>query len=231
MADHEAQNNPPPPRPANSQRRIGPHLGNLYRQKNAHQPANCPGQIQSCPSIGILDRPLGIKHAPANPPGPINVPSPEQIPVQIQSGPSMLILGTPLGIKHAPANPPGPITLPSQQDIPVQIHPDPPMGILGNPLGIKHAPANPPGQINLSRPKIYLSNSKGIPQWVFLGVQWGCDMLFWRVSRKPPHRRWRIRSFNPLMWRGANVAQWQVCLQLVSFFGNNPDVFFLNLLT
>ena len=34
-----------------------------------------------------------------------------------------------------------------------------------------------------------------------------------------------------LMWRGGCVAQCQVCPILVSFFGNNPDVFFLNLLT
>jgi len=42
-ADPEAQNHPPPPGPANPQRRIGLRLGNLYRQKNAHQPANIPG--------------------------------------------------------------------------------------------------------------------------------------------------------------------------------------------
>jgi len=120
-ADPEAQNDPPPPGLGNPQRRIGLRLGNLYRQNNAHQPANIPGQIQSGASMGILGTPLGIKHAPANPPGPINLPGPEDIPVQIQSGPSMGILGTPRGIKHAPANPPGPINLPGQEDIPVQI--------------------------------------------------------------------------------------------------------------
>jgi len=148
-ADPEAQSDPPPPGPANRQPRIGHGLGNLYRQKNAHQPANIPGQIQSGPSMGILGTPLGIKHAPANPPGPINQTSPEDIPVQIQSGPSMGILGIPLGIKHAPANPPGPINLPGPEVIPVQIQSGPSMGILGTPLGIKHAPANPPGPINL----------------------------------------------------------------------------------
>jgi len=139
-ADPEAQNDPPPPGPANPQRRIGLRLGNLYQQKKAHHPANIPGQIQSGPSMGILGMPLGIKHAPANPPGPINLHSPEDIPVQIQSGPSMGILGTPLGIKHSPANPPGPINLPGPEDIPVQIQADPPMGILGRPMGMRHAP-------------------------------------------------------------------------------------------
>jgi len=148
-ADPEAQNDPPPPGPANPQRRIGLRLCNLYRQKNAHQKANIPGQIQSGLSMGILGMPLGIKHAPANPPGPIKLPGPEDIPVQIQSGPSMGILGTPLGIKHAPANPPGPINLPGQEDIPVQTQSAPPMGILGTPLGIKRAQANPPGPISL----------------------------------------------------------------------------------
>jgi len=68
-ADPEAQNDPPPPGRANPQGWIGLHLGNLYRQKNAHQPGNIPGQIQSGPSLGILGTPLGIKHALANPPG------------------------------------------------------------------------------------------------------------------------------------------------------------------
>ena len=101
-ADPEAQNDPPPPGPANPQRRIGLRLGNLYRQKNAHQPANIPGQIQSGPSMGILRTPLGIKHAPANPPGPINLPGQEDIPVQIQADPPMGILGRPMGMRHAP---------------------------------------------------------------------------------------------------------------------------------
>jgi len=104
-------------------------------------------------SMGILGTPLGIKHAPANPPGPINLPGQEDIPVQIQADPPMGILGTPLGMKHAPANPPGPMNLPSQEDIPVQIQADHPMGILGRPLGIKHAPGNPPGPINLPGPE------------------------------------------------------------------------------
>jgi len=140
LADAEAQNNPPPPGPANPQRRIGLRLGNLYRQKNAHQPGNIPRQIQSGPSMGILGTPLGIKHAPANPPGWINLPGPEDIPVLIQADPPMGILGTPLDIKHAPANPSGPINLPGLEDIPVQIQADPPMGILGRPMGIRHAP-------------------------------------------------------------------------------------------
>ena len=152
-ADPEAQNDPPPPGPANPQPRIGLRLGNLYRQKNEHQPANIPGQLQLGPSMGILGTQLGIKHAAANPTGPINLPAPEDIRVQIQSGPSMGILGTPLGIKHGPANPPGPINLPGQEDIPVQIQTDPPMGILATPLGIKHPPANPPGLINLPGPE------------------------------------------------------------------------------
>jgi len=139
-ANPQDQNTPPPPGPANPQRRIGFRLGNLYREKNAHQPANIPGQIQSGPSICILGTPLGIKHAPANPPGPINLPGPEDIPVQIQADPPLGILGTPLGIKHAPANPPGPINLPSPEDIPVQIQADPPMGILRRPMGMRHAP-------------------------------------------------------------------------------------------
>jgi len=172
-ADPQAQNNPPPPGPANPQRRIGLRLGNLYRQKNAHQPANIPGQIQSGPSMGILGTPLGIKHAPANPPGPINPPSPEDIPVRIQSGPSMGILGTPLGIKHAPANPPGPINLPGQEDIPVQIQADPPMGILGTRLGIKHAPANPPGPINLPGPEDIPVQIQADPRMSILGRPMG----------------------------------------------------------
>ena len=65
--------------------------------------------------MGILGTPLGIKHAPRNPPGPINLPGLEDIPVQIQSGPSRGILGMPLRIKHAPANAPGPINLPGQE--------------------------------------------------------------------------------------------------------------------
>jgi len=90
--------------------------------------------------MGILGTPLGIKHAPANPPGPINVPGQEDIPVEIQADPPMGILGTPLGIKHAPANPPGPINLPGPEGIPVQIQADPPMEILGRPMGMRHAP-------------------------------------------------------------------------------------------
>ena len=81
QADPEAQNDPPAPGQANRQRRIGTRLGNLYRQKNAHQPAYIPGQILSGPSMGILGTPLGIKHAPANPPGPNNLPCQEDMPV------------------------------------------------------------------------------------------------------------------------------------------------------
>jgi len=109
-------------------------------RKNLHQPVNIPGQIQSGPSMGILGTPLGIKHAPANPPGPIKLPGQEDIRVQIQADPPIGILGTPLGIKHALANPPGPINLPGPEDIPVQIQADPPMGILGRPMGMQHAP-------------------------------------------------------------------------------------------
>ena len=71
--------------------------------------------------MGILATRLGIKLAPANPPGPIKLPGQEYIPVQIQVDPPMGILGTRLGIKHAPANPPGAINLPGPEDIPVQI--------------------------------------------------------------------------------------------------------------
>jgi len=74
LANPQDQNTPPPPGPADPQRKIGLRFGHLYRQENAHQPANIPGQIQSGPSMGILGTPLGIKHAPANPPGPINLP-------------------------------------------------------------------------------------------------------------------------------------------------------------
>jgi len=52
--------------------------------------------------MGILGTPLGIKHAPANPPGPINLPGPEDIPVQIQADPPMGILWRPMGMRHAP---------------------------------------------------------------------------------------------------------------------------------
>jgi len=52
--------------------------------------------------MGILGTPLGIKHAPANPPGPINLPGPEDIPVQIQADPRMSFLGRPMGMRHAP---------------------------------------------------------------------------------------------------------------------------------
>ena len=51
--------------------------------------------------MGILDTPLGIKHAPANHPGPINLPGQEDIPVQIQADPPMGILGRPIGMRHA----------------------------------------------------------------------------------------------------------------------------------
>jgi len=192
-ADPETQNDPPPPGPANPQSRIALRLGNLYQQKNAHQPGNIPGQIQSGPSMVILRTPLGIKHAPANPPGPINLPSPEGIPVQIQSGPSMGILGMPLGIKHAPANLPGPINLPGREDIPVQIQANPPMGILRRPMGMRHAPL------------------ADIPEAAALNIQ---DPL--------------IQSFDVAQ---RVHSQCQVCPKLVSFFGNNLDVFFLNLLT
>jgi len=101
-ADPEAQHDPPPPGLANPQRRIGLRLGNLYGQTNAHQPANIPGQIQSGPSMGILGTPLGIKHAPANPPGPINLPGPEDRAVQTQADPPTSILGRPMGMRHGP---------------------------------------------------------------------------------------------------------------------------------
>jgi len=101
-ADPEALNDPPPPGTPFPQRRIGHRLRNLSRQKNAHQPENIPGQSQSCPSMGILGTPLGIKHAPANSPGPINLPSQEDIPVQIEEDPAMGILGRPMGMRHAP---------------------------------------------------------------------------------------------------------------------------------
>ena len=52
--------------------------------------------------MGILGTPLGIKHAAANHPGPINLPGPEDIPVQIQADPPMGILGRPMGMRHAP---------------------------------------------------------------------------------------------------------------------------------
>ena len=52
--------------------------------------------------MGILGTPLGIKHAPANPPGPINLHGPEDIPVHIQGDPPMGILGRPMGMRHAP---------------------------------------------------------------------------------------------------------------------------------
>jgi len=90
--------------------------------------------------MGILGTPLGIKHAPANPPGPINLPGPEVISVQIQSGPSIGTLDTPLGIKHAPANHSGPINRPGPEDIPVQMQLDPPMGIVARPMVMRHAP-------------------------------------------------------------------------------------------
>ena len=51
--------------------------------------------------MGILGTPLGIKHAPANPPGPISLPGPEDIPVQIQADPPRGILGRPIGMRHA----------------------------------------------------------------------------------------------------------------------------------
>jgi len=139
-ADPEAQNDPPPPGPANPQGRIVLRLGHLYQQKDAHQPANIPRQFQSGPLMGILGTPLGIKHAPANLPGPINLPGQEDIPLQIQADPPMGILGTPLRIKHAPANPPGLINLPGQEDIPGQIQADPPLNILGRQMGMRHAP-------------------------------------------------------------------------------------------
>jgi len=47
--------------------------------------------------------------------------------------------------------------------------------------------------------KIYLCKSKRIHQWLFSRGQWGCDMLLWRLSRKPRHRTWRILGFNTLM--------------------------------
>jgi len=143
--------------------------------------------------MGILCTPLGIKHAPVNPPGRINLPGTEDIPVQIQSGPSMGILGIPLGIKHAPANPPGPINLPGQEDIPVQIQADPPMA-----FWVRHWVSNmlqliPQVRSICPAQKLYLCKSKWIPQWVFLGGQWGCDMLLRRISWKPRHRTWSIR--------------------------------------
>jgi len=81
---------------------IGLRLGNLYQEKNAHQPGNIAWQIQSGPSMGIRGTPLRIKHPPANPTGPINLPGQEDIPVQIQADPPMGILGRPMGMRHAP---------------------------------------------------------------------------------------------------------------------------------
>jgi len=153
LVNSQNQNTPSPPGSANPQCRITLHLGNIYRQKNTHQPPNVPGQIQSGPSMGILGTPLGIKHAPANPPGLINLPGQEDIPGQIQAEPPMVILGTPLGIKHAPAYPSGAINLSGPEGIPLQIQSGPSMGILGTPLRIKHTPANPPGPINLPGPE------------------------------------------------------------------------------
>ena len=154
-ANPQDQNTPPPPDPANPDRRIGLRLGNIYWQKNAHQLANIPGQIQLGPSMGILGMPLGIKHAPANLPGPINLPGREDIPVQIQA--------------------------------------NPPMGILRRPMGMRHAPL------------------ADIPEAAALNIQ---DPL--------------IQSFDVAQ---RVHSQCQVCPKLVSFFGNNLDVFFLNLLT
>jgi len=222
--DPEAQNDPPAG-PANPQCRIGLRLGNLYPQKNAHQTANIPGQIQSGPSIGILGTPLGIKHAPANPPGPINLPGPDPIPVQIQSGPSMGILGTPQGIKHAPANRPGSINLPCQEDIPVHIQADPQIGILGTPLGMKHAPANPQGPINLPGPEDIPVQIQADPPMGILRRPIG-------MRHAPPADIPEAAAPNaedPLL-QSLDVT-WRVRRKLGSFLGNNPDVFFLNLLT
>ena len=66
-AEAEALNDPPPSGPANLQRRIGLLLPNLSRQKNAHQPANILGQIQSGPSMGILGTPLEAVHIEIQP--------------------------------------------------------------------------------------------------------------------------------------------------------------------
>jgi len=52
--------------------------------------------------MGILGTPLGIKHAPANRPGPINLRGQEDIPVEIQPDPPMGILGRPMAMQHAP---------------------------------------------------------------------------------------------------------------------------------
>jgi len=52
--------------------------------------------------IADVGTPLGIKHPPANPPGPINLPGTEDIPVQIQAPAPMGILGRPMGTGHAP---------------------------------------------------------------------------------------------------------------------------------
>jgi len=51
--------------------------------------------------MGILGMPLGIKQAPANPPGLINLPGQEDIPVQMQADPPMGILGKQMGMRHA----------------------------------------------------------------------------------------------------------------------------------
>jgi len=230
-ADPEPQNDPLPPGPANLQRRIGLRLGNLYWHKNAHQPANIPGQIQSGPSMGILGTPLGIKHAPANPPRPINLPSPEDIPVQIQSGPSMGILGTLLGIKHAPANSPGPINLLGQEDIPVQIQAAPSMGILGTPLGIKHAPANPPGPIILPGPEAICVQIQVDPPMCIVGRPMG--MRHAPLADIPSAAAPNVED--PLI-QSVDVARRvrravSGLSQISQFFNNNPDVFFLNLLT
>jgi len=115
-ADPEAQNDPLPPGLANPQRKIGLRLGNLYRQKNAHQPGIFLGRSNRIPQCAFW-----VHHWVSN--------MLQQIP-QVRS------------------------ICPAQ--------------------------------------KIYLCKSKRIPHWVFSGGQWGCDMLLWRISRKPRHRIWRI---------------------------------------
>ena len=66
--------------------------------------------------MGIVGTLLGIKHAPANPPGPINLPSPEDIPVQIQADPAMGILRRPMGIRHAPLADNAEVAAPNEED-------------------------------------------------------------------------------------------------------------------
>jgi len=70
--------------------------------------------------MGILGTPLGIKHAAANHPGPINLPGPEDIPVQIQADPPMGILGRAMGMRHAPLEDIAEAAAPNLEDLLIQ---------------------------------------------------------------------------------------------------------------